>query len=406
MDLRTGCAFWMVKAGLLASYPPLAADLSADVAIIGAGITGALVARELTNAGANVVVLDRRDVASGSTAASTGLLQYETDGSLEALSRSVGLPGAVRIYRLGLEAIDAIERICGEVGDASGFRRRSCLYLASTPRDARALAREHALRVANGFDVTWLTASDVKRRFGLAAPAALYGPGDGELDSYRFTHAVLKTAVDGGARVFDRTSVIKVRHTRAGVELVTDRGPRVRSTRVIYAGGYETSERSPIKSLTNLNSTFVCVSEPVTSFNGWDDRCLIWETARPYLYLRSTEDDRVVIGGEDSPFSMRHRSERVLQQKRDRLMRRFRRMFPGIELEPSYVWGGVFAETRDGLPYIGARDGEPNAWYALGYGANGITFSVNAAWILRDAYLGRPNTDANLFSFARERRLQ
>ena len=73
MDLRTGCAFWMLKDGLLASYPSLAADLSADVAIIGAGITGALVARELTNAGANVVVVDRRDVASGSTAASTGL---------------------------------------------------------------------------------------------------------------------------------------------------------------------------------------------------------------------------------------------------------------------------------------------------------------------------------------------
>jgi glycine/D-amino acid oxidase-like deaminating enzyme len=161
MDLRTGCAFWMVKDGLLASYPPLAADLSSDVAIIGAGITGALVARELTNAGASVVVLDRRDVASGSTAASTGLLQYETDASLETLSRSVGLPGAVRIYRLGLEAIDEIERICAEVGDSSGFRRRPCLYLASTRRDARALAREHAVRASSGFDVTWLTAAEV-----------------------------------------------------------------------------------------------------------------------------------------------------------------------------------------------------------------------------------------------------
>jgi glycine/D-amino acid oxidase-like deaminating enzyme len=406
MDLRTGCAFWMLKDGLLASYPSLAADLSADIAIIGAGITGALVAHELTNAGANVVVLDRRDAASGSTAASTGLLQYETDGSLEVLSRSVGLPAAARIYRLGLEAIDAIERICCEVGDASGFRRRSCLYLASSQRDARALAREHALRVANGFDVTWLTASDVKGRFGLAAPAALYGPGDGELDSYRFTHAVLKRAVDGGARVFDRTSVIKVRHTRAGVELVTDRGPRVRATRAIYAGGYETSERSPIQSLTNLNSTFVCVSEPVASFDGWEDRCLIWETARPYLYLRTTDDNRVVIGGEDSPFSARHRSERVLVRKRDRLIRRFGKMFPGIELEPAYVWGGVFGETRDGLPYIGARDGEPHAWYALGYGANGITFAMIAASILRDAYLGRHNADSQLFAFGRERRLQ
>ena len=403
MDLRTGSPFWMLKDGLLASYPSLSADQSVDVAIIGAGITGALVANALTNAGANVVVLDRRDVASGSTAASTGLLQYEQDGSLEALSRAVGLAGAVRIYRLGLEAVDEIERVCGEVGDSSGFRRRRCLYLASTRRDARALAREYALRVENGFDVSWLEPSELEARFGLAAPAALYGPGDAEIDTYRFTHAVLKKAVARGARVFDRTAVVKVRHSRTGIELVTDRGPRVRSARVIYAGGFETSERSPVKSLTNLNSTFVCVSEPVTSFAGWEERCLIWETARPYVYLRTTEDDRVVIGGEDSRFSTRHRSARVLVQKGNRLMRRFSKMFPRIEIEPSYVWGGVFAETRDGLPYIGSLEDAPNAWYALGYGANGITFAVNAAAILRDAYLGRPNADAKLFSFGRGR---
>ena len=202
MDLRTGSPFWMLKDGLLATYPALSADQSVDIAIIGAGVTGALVAYALTNAGASVVVLDRRDAASGSTAASTGLLLYEQDASLEALARTVGLGGAVRTYRLGLEAIDEIERICGEVGDASGFRRRHSLYLASTARDARALVREHALRVANGFDVSWLGPSELEARFGLAAPAALYGPGDGELDSYRFTHAVLKAAVARGARVF------------------------------------------------------------------------------------------------------------------------------------------------------------------------------------------------------------
>jgi glycine/D-amino acid oxidase-like deaminating enzyme len=261
------------------------------------------------------------------------------------------------------------------------------------------------LRVANGFNVSWLGPSELEAHFGLHAPGALHGPGDGELDSYAFTHAVLKAAVTRGARVFDRTTVAKVRRAGTRIELVTDRGPLVRSARVIYAGGYETSERSPVKSLTNLNSTFVCVSEPVTSFEGWEERCLIWETARPYVYLRTTEDGRVVIGGEDSRFSMRHRSARVLAHKRARLVRRFSNMFPRIQIKPAYVWGGVFAETGDGLPYIGALENEPHAWYTLGYGANGITFAVTAAAILRDAYLGRPNADARLFAFGREQRL-
>lgn len=400
MDLRTGTAFWVLKNGLLATYPSLTHDVVADVAVIGAGITGAVVADELTKIGANVVVVDRRDVASGSTAASTGLLQYETDTSLAELAEKFGIDAAVRVYRLGVEAIDHIAHICDDVGDGCGFARRNTLYLAASRRDGRALAREHAVRVAHGFDVDLLSASEVKARFGLAAPAALYGRGDGEIDSYRFTHYVLMNARAGGARVFDRTAVTRVSKRRDGVELVTSTGARIRAGRVIYTTGYETVEHTKVPK-TTLTSTFACATEPVESLASWEDRCLIWDTSRPYFYLRTTSDNRVIIGGEDSPFSTRHQSERVLDKKRKRLMAKLRRMFPRLQAEPAYVWGGVFAETRDSLPFIGSRDGDERAWYALGYGANGITFGVIAAGMLRDAYLGRPHPDAHLFSFQR-----
>ena len=401
MDLRTGCAFWVVKNGLLATYPRLTRDLAADVVVIGAGITGAVVTYELTQAGANVVVVDRRDVASGSTAASTGLLQYETDTSLDELARRFGIERAARVYRLGIEAIDRIEEICGEVGDRCGFSRRSSLYLAASRRDARALAREQALRAAHGFDVDLLSASEVDARFGIRAHAALLGRGDGELDSYRFTHDVLMRAARAGASVFDRTAVKRVKARGDGVEVITAAGPRIRAARVIYTTGYEAVEHMKIP--TRLTSTFACATEPVDSLEQWEERCLIWETSRPYVYLRTTLDNRVVIGGEDSPFSTRHQSERVLTAKRDRLMKRLRRMFPRLQAEPAYVWGGVFAETRDSLPFIGRRHGDARASYALGYGANGITFGMIAAGILRDAYLGRSNADARLFSFDRTR---
>ena len=71
MDLRSGHAFWPIKNGLLASYPPLLHDEACDVAIIGGGITGALVANRLVGEGVDVVLLDKRDIATGSTAAST-----------------------------------------------------------------------------------------------------------------------------------------------------------------------------------------------------------------------------------------------------------------------------------------------------------------------------------------------
>ena len=75
--------------------------------MIGAGITGALVADALAGAGASVVVLDRRAPACGSTAASTSLLSYEIDVGLVELVDMIGRDEAVRGYRLSIDAIAA-----------------------------------------------------------------------------------------------------------------------------------------------------------------------------------------------------------------------------------------------------------------------------------------------------------
>ena len=166
MDLRTGFAYWPLRNGLLASYPRLDRDESADVTIVGAGITGALAAYELTHAGADVVVVDTRDVASGSSAATTGLLLCETDTSLLELSHRVGEAAAARAYHLGLEAIGRIESLTVSLADSCGFARRSSLYLASTSDAARTLEREYALRRRHGIGVALLDSANIHRQVG------------------------------------------------------------------------------------------------------------------------------------------------------------------------------------------------------------------------------------------------
>ncbi|MEP7191022.1 MAG: FAD-binding oxidoreductase, partial [Roseiflexaceae bacterium] len=90
-----------------------------------------------------------------------------------------------------------------------------------------------------------------------------------------------------------------------------------------------------------------------------------------------------------------------LDRKRDKLVKRFRELFPAIDLEVAYYWAGTFGETTDGLAYIGETSEFPNGYFALGYGGNGITYSVIAAEIIRDIYTGRPNRDAEIFRFDR-----
>jgi len=399
VDLRSGYAYWIINNGLLASYPRLLHDEIADIAVIGAGVTGAAAAYLLSQSGMSVVVVDRRDVASGSTAASTGLLLYETDTSLSDLARLVGIEVGVRAYQIGLEAVDRIEAMCAALGDDCGFARRSCLYLASSRRDAAALAAEYSLRRAHGFDAELLSDAAVKERFGLHARGALYSPGQGELDCYRFAHRLLAAAARNGARVYDRTDVVDLRPAGERTELITADGI-VRARHVVCAAGYEATE-SLKGHLTDLNSTWACATEPIDGLPSWLRDSVVWETDRPYFYLRTTKDGRVIIGGEDSRFSRRHEQPRLLNKKTERLLTRFRRMFPTIAVEAAYTWAGVFSETRDGLPYIGRRRDDSAIHYALGYGGNGITFGVAAAAMICDALTGRPNHDLELFGFAR-----
>ena len=109
----------------------------------------------------------------------------------------------------------------------------------------------------------------------------------------------------------------------------------------------------------------------------------------------------MIFGGADEPFVNPRRRARARPGKTRLLLRRFRRYFPEIAVEPAYAWAGTFAETEDGLPFIGQHPAFPRALFALGYGGNGITFSFVAAGIIRDLCLGRKNADAELFRFGR-----
>jgi glycine/D-amino acid oxidase-like deaminating enzyme len=181
---------------------------------------------------------------------------------------------------------------------------------------------------------------------------------------------------------------------------VTDRDFRVRARYVVFAAGYETQEYLRQK-VVELKSTYALVSEPLASFDGWFEQCLLWESARPYLYARTTDDGRVLVGGLDEPFRNPLLRDKLIERKTSKLAESFHELFPAIDLDVAYAWAGTFGETKDGLAYIGQTEEFPHALFALGYGGNGITYSMIAARVITDAVCGLENDDARIFRFDR-----
>ncbi len=401
MDLTSGSPLWPIVDGLPTVYPRLHEHRRCDVAVIGGGITGALVSHRFAREGISTVLLEADEIAHGSTAATTALIQYEIDTHIVDLIDRVGADHAVRSYRLCLDAVRGIGDLARTGDDDCAWRPTRSLYLASRRRDRAVLEREWLARRSAGIEVEFLDERDIRDRFSFTGPAALLSPVAGELDAYRLTHKLLAEARATGLEVYDRTRVTAYTSKKDGVELRTDSGVRVRARRAVFATGYETPEFLDRK-IVRLHSTFALATAPVARFDGWgEDRCLVWETARPYFYARTTRDGRVVMGGADRPFATAHNRHRLLARQTARLEDRFAKLFPAIPCDVDWRWGGTFGETRDGLPYIGSVRQFPNGYFALGYGGNGITFSWIAANLLLDRFLERPNRDAELFGFER-----
>jgi glycine/D-amino acid oxidase-like deaminating enzyme len=314
----------------------------------------------------------------------------------------MGRERAERCYRRCRDAIGGLERRVRRVRADCGFERRPSLLLASREAHVAGLRKEFEARRAAGIAVEWWPARELAARSSLKNPAAIWSRDGAQVDAYALAHALLADARRRGARVHARTKVTRIRHGARGVELRTSTGGGVRARQLVIATGYEAQETLR-KKITVLHSTYALASEPVGALTGWPaGGCIIWETARPYFYLRTTAENRVLMGGGDEPFRDPEARDRLLGAKTAALVRRCRRMFPAIRLEVACAWAGTFAETGDGLPFIGRHPERPNVWLALGYGGNGVTFGAIAAEVIRDGILGRRNPDAALFGFARE----
>ncbi|MBN8480414.1 MAG: FAD-dependent oxidoreductase [Xanthomonadales bacterium] len=400
MDLKSGYPWWIVRNGLPSQFAPLAADGTCDVAVIGAGITGSLVARELAGAGMDVVVLDRRDAGWGSTAASTALIQYEIDTELAELSRRLGEADAVRMYRACVAAVDEFASIAGSV-PRCGITRAQSLYLASRRWHAGRLRREAELRRRHGIEVETLEADAVDARFGIDAPLGLLSAVGASVDPYAFTRSQLAALARSGVRVHDRTTVVDHEPHARGLDLRTDRGHRLRCRHVIVACGYESQAWIPQRVAAN-RSSYALVTEPLRSMPAWLARTMIWESARPYLYVRATRDHRLVIGGEDDRIDIPLRRDARVPGKAATLLRRLARWLPDLELEPGFAWAGTFAETADGLPFFGPHPAlDRRILFAMAYGGNGIVYSVIGAGLLRATIERRRHPLRRLLSFDR-----
>src|SRR3954470_6866929 len=364
MNLQSGKYYWPATFPDAPSYQALEEDLNCDVLIIGGGSSAAQCAYYLADTHLDVVVLEKGKLGSGSTSTNTALIQYSGEKMFTDLINTFGEDYITRHLQLLKEAINEIEAASKTVSIDCEFNRRDTLYSASCEEDIERLKKEYELLKQHHFELTFLQKSEIETKYPFSREAAIYSYNDGEINPFKFTHGLFDYAAKKGVRIYENTEMNghHYDHHEERMIISTKPGHSINARYVIFAAGYEGMDIKKEKKASFV-STYTVTTNPVDDFSTWYNRTLIWETARPYLFMRTTADNRIIIGGLDDNTTYPEDRDSKLMHKKDKLIEEFNRMFPDIQVEPEYYLTTFYGGIVDGLPIIGMYDEYPNSYF-------------------------------------------
>ena len=204
-DLRGGRSPWFA-ATRHPSLREVAESTKCDALIVGAGITGSLIAERLTRQGLDVVIIDREWPGRGSTAASTSMLLWEIDRSLTQLTEAYGFERALRAYRASVSAVTGLKSLVRQLGIGCDMRDKDSLYLAVGDTGG-ILIEEHRLRQRAGLPGDYLDHATLLDTYGITRAGAITSPGAADADPMLLARGLLNIAMARGARLFDGEAV-------------------------------------------------------------------------------------------------------------------------------------------------------------------------------------------------------
>ncbi len=398
LDLRTGNPVWMSYRAPRIPTARLTRDVKAGVLVVGMGISGAMIADALTEDGHDVLVVDRRGPMRGSTPATTALVQYEIDVPLDRLADMVGREKAQAAWRRSRLAIANLAARLDELSIECGKVHRPSLLLAGTELGPGGLRDEAQSRRAAGLSALYLTAGQLRERFGIDRAGAILSPDNLALDPRKMTAGFHLAAQARGARYVAPVEATGFAFSAQGVEVSTDVGPVISAEHVVLATGYELTAVAPTEG-HRVVSTWAIATRPQKRAL-WPEEAFIWEASDPYLYLRALPDGRVICGGEDEDFQDEEARDALIEEKTKAISRKLAKLLPQIDATAEFAWTGSFGTTATGLPIIGRVPRRPRVHAVMGYGGNGITYSRIAAELVRTELAGGRDADADLYAFS------
>lgn len=366
------------------SYAPLEGSRRADVCIIGAGYTGLSAALHLAEVGADVVVLEAEEVASGASGRNGGQIHSGQRQDVLWLEKRFGLERAQALWEAAEEAKALVRTLIVRHAIPCELRSGVIETLHKPGLVDEAAELVDALRTRYGYHSAGLLdrADTIAATGSERFVGAVADRGGGHLNPYRFALGLARAAVTRGASIHENTPALSLARGRT---VSTPRGEVHASTVIVATDGRSGElEHATRRRMLGINN-YLVATEPLGSEAkgilpggeaASDSRFVV-------RYWRKTADNRLVFGGGEtglgripadiSAFVRPHMTEIYPQLSGVRIV---------------HGWGGVVSVTAPRLPYV--REIRPGVWASGGYSGQGVALAPFIGKLLAEAALGRP----------------
>lgn len=367
------------------AQPELQGTHSADVCILGAGITGLSTAIELAEAGFSVIVLEAHRVAWGASGRSGGQAIFGFGCDQSKITAEVGLATSQKMFDWSIEGIDLIKQRCTKYGIDCDWRDLH----AHVPIKPRHVAELKAWQqdLAENFDycLQWWDQQQLQavmpnsRYLG-----ALVDPRSGHLHPLKYTRGLAKAALSLGVRIFEQSHVTRL--VRDAKPVFKTRHGEVRCDFAVLAGNAYVHGIAPeLDDKIMPVGTYIGATEVLGEQRAQQliaNNMAVADVNWALDYFRLSSDHRLLFGGRASYSTL------PPPNLSGTLRRRMIRVFPSLsEVKMDYVWGGYVDISLNRAPHWGRLTG--NIYFAQGFSGHGIAATGLAGRIISEAIRGQ-----------------
>jgi glycine/D-amino acid oxidase-like deaminating enzyme len=380
---HTRLGYWIEEAGEVEPRPPLAADVEADVLVVGGGYTGmwtAWYARQLEPE-ARIVLLESEPVCGHGPSGRNGGFCNAMWFSLASMRDRWGAAGALATAHAAQEAVDRVGRFCEEQRVDAWFRPAGYVQVSTAP--AHDGAWQRALDACRELGVPEMLQSlseeEVAERCKSPAfRAGAVSPTSATVQPARLALGLREKLIEAGVEIFESSPVCSFRETGDGVEAKTATGSVRAGRGVLAIGSAAKGRHGPLRGRLTVASSHIVLTEPVPDVLeeiGWTDGDCITDSRALLHYFRTTRDGRIAFGWGGGRIAMgartRGRAELdagVIAAAAEDL----HAYFPALKgRRITHAWGGPIDASPTHLPSIRSLP-HRRAFVAAGYTGNGV----------------------------------